>query len=105
MVTCLIAEILFSYLFSLYFGKPPAEQPVVIMLKQILIHYSYLNIGVLFLLIVFIGPYVEELVFRGFIFRIMFKYMNLFWAVFLSALLWASCHYLAPMIFIIFFKD
>lgn len=94
---------LFAIIFSVM-GIPQIQQPIVTMTKRILVHYSFINIATLFFLIVIIGPYVEELVFRGFVFRILYKYMDLFWAVLLSAFLWASSHYFTPMLVVIFIQ-
>jgi len=57
---------------------------------------------VFFIFIVIIGPIVEEIIFRLYIYNAFKRYTNIKWGLFFSALLFAICHFQPPYLVLLF---
>ena len=90
-----LAGLLTTALFD-RFGKEIAPQPLLDSLSEL---DGWLNWVTLFLLVVFIGPLLEEVVFRGFVFSWFRQRMGAFPGLILQAVLFAVIHqYLAGLL-------
>lgn len=91
---CVLLVGLLANLVSVFFwGEIEVEQVAVMQLKRTM-EYPFL-FGLMIFAVVILVPFMEELLFRGFLQTLLRKYLKRGWALFLTALIFALVHFSA----------